>query len=99
MIDIIALIYLCRKIGKLAQRKGLKPGQWKFITVITWIVFEIAGVIICFMLFGFNKDNILGFMAFAVVCAFGGYLIVKANLDKRPDPVDEDDINNLGVDN
>ena len=96
MLEIIALIFLCKKIGNTAKQKGLKPGLWKLITVVTWLGFEMAGAILGIFLFGFNKNNLWGLMAFAIICAFGGYLLVKAGLDKRPDQFNEDDINNLG---
>jgi len=96
MLEIIVLIFLCRKIGNTAQRKGLKPGQWKLFTVLTWLGFEFLGAVVGIILFGYNQKDLLGVMAFALVCAFGGYLLIKAILDKKPDPVDEDEINNLG---
>lgn len=95
MIEIIVLIFLCRKIGNKAQRKGLKPGQWKFITIMTWIGFEIAGIVIGMILFGFDKNDLVGLMAFAVACAFGGYLLVNAAIDKKPD-LNDTDIDNIG---
>ncbi len=96
MLEIIALIFLCRRIGNKAIQKGLKPGQWKFLTVVTWIVFEMVGVFIAIILFGFDRSNLIGLMAFSVACAFGGYLIIQAILDKKPDQILEDDINNIG---
>jgi uncharacterized membrane protein YfcA len=96
MLEIIALIFLCRKIGNTAERKGLKPGQWKLFTVLAWIAAEFIGVIIGIMLFGFDRNDLLGLMLFAVACAFGGYLLVKTILDKQPDKFDENDINNIG---
>lgn len=97
MLEIIALIFLCRKIGVIAERKGLPPGQWKLFTVLAWIGCEFIGVMIGIILFGFDKNNLFGLMAFALVCAFGGYLIIKAVLDKKPDAIDEDNINNIGT--
>jgi hypothetical protein len=38
MLEIIALVFLTRKIGDLAERKGLKKGWWKFYTVIAGLV-------------------------------------------------------------
>ncbi|HPH85245.1 MAG TPA: hypothetical protein PLC48_07275 [Ferruginibacter sp.] len=96
MLEIIALIFLCRKIGNTAERKGLKPGQWKLFTVLAWIAAEFIGVVLGIMLFGFDRNNLFGLMLFAVACAFGGYLLVKMILDKQPDKFDENDINNIG---
>jgi len=97
MIEILVLIFLCRKIGNKALRKGLKPGQWKLITVLTWLCFEFIGFTIGMVLFGFDKSDLLGLMAFGVACAFGGYLLVDAVLSKKPDLIDDNDINNLGA--
>lgn len=94
MLEIIALIFLCKKNGDLAFRKGLKPGTWKLYTVLAWIVAEIVGVIIGMMIFG--QENLIGLMLLGLACAFGGYLLVRAILEKKPDPIEED-INSIGV--
>lgn len=83
MLEIILLIFLTKNIGALAERKGLPARKWKWITVGAWLGFEFIGVIIGILMFG--QDNLAGLMLFAIVCAFGGYLAVKYNLDKRPD--------------
>ena len=95
MIEIIALIFLCRKIGELAIKKGLKAGTWKAYTVLAWIVAEMIGVVLGMLAFG--NGNLLGIALIGIVSAFGGYLFVKAILDKKPDSFDED-INKIGVD-
>ena len=96
MLEIIALIFLCRKIGRIAEQKGLSPGRWKLLTIAAWIGFESAGLIAGIMLFGFDKNNLLGLLAFALMCAFGGYLFIKAILDKKPEKI-EDEINKIGT--
>jgi hypothetical protein len=95
MLEIIALIFLTRQIGALALRKGLKPGQWKVYLVLAWFGAEILGFFIGIQLFG--GYNIWGLMLFAFACAFGGYLLVHATLNKKPDSFD-DDIRNIGSD-
>jgi hypothetical protein len=95
MIDLIILFFLCRNIGNLAISKGLKPFQWKMITVFAWLFFEIVGLTFGIMIFGFSKDNMFGLLLFAVACAFGGYLLVKYILENKPDP---EDIDNIGSD-
>ncbi len=94
MIEILALVFLCRKNGNLAAQKGLPPGKWKWYTVLGWITAEIAGFIIGVLLFG--NENIYGLMAIGLISAFGGYLIVKSILEKKPDTFDED-INKIGI--
>ena len=96
MVELIALFFLCRHIGSLAERKGLPRGQWMLFNVLAWIACEFTGAVIWMMLFGFNKNDLLGIMGFSLACAFGGYLIIKAILDKKPDAMDEDNINNIG---
>jgi hypothetical protein len=93
MLEIIALIYLCKKTGETAARKGLPPGRWKFYVVIAWFLAEILGFFLGGMLFG--SGNLFGLFLFALACAVGGYLVVKAILDKIPDEMD-DEINRLG---
>ncbi len=96
MIEIILLFILTKQMGALAVKKGLPRGRWKFITVIAWLVFEMIGIILGIIFFG--QGNLIGLMAFGLVCAFGGYLTVKYNLEKRPDEKINDDINRIGTD-
>lgn len=93
MLEIIALIFLTRKIGEIAYRKGVPAGRWKLYTVLAWFGFEIAGFALGAILFG--TENIIGLALFAMACAFGGYLVIKAQVDKLPDNL-EDDINSIG---
>ncbi len=84
MLEIIALIFLTKKIGQIAVSKGLKPGSWKLYTILAWIAFEFTGLIAGIMLFGYDRNNLFGILGFGLVCAFGGYLLVKSILEKRP---------------
>jgi hypothetical protein len=94
MLEIIALVFLTKNIGSLAQRKGLKPGTWKLYTVLCWFGAEILGALIGILVFG--SENIVGAVLLGLACAVGSYFVLKANLDKRPDAMD-DDINRIGV--
>ena len=108
MIDIFALIFLCRKNGNLALQKGLSAGTWKLYTILGWFGAEIIGLFFGMKLFGnftaadltnmsaFENSNIYGLMAIGLISAFGGYLFVKATLEKKPDSFDED-INKISV--
>jgi hypothetical protein len=93
MIEIIALIFLTRHIGPIAIRKGQSPGRWKLYTVLGWFTAEVVGLALAFAAFG--KDDLLGIGLLGLASAFGGYLIVKAQLDKFPDYL-EDDIDSIG---
>lgn len=97
MLEIIALIFLCKMNGALALKKGLKPGSWKLYTIFAWIVAEITGMALGISFFDFSKKDIYSLMAIGFVSAFGGYLFVRAILEKKPDVIEED-INRIGVD-
>lgn len=93
MLEIIALIFLARKIGDLAYEKGQPTGKWKLFLVLAWIGFEVLGAMVGIMLFG--SDNLIGLAMFAIACAFGGYLLVRSILMKMPDNFDSE-IDNIG---
>ncbi len=95
MIEIIALIFLCRHMGNLALSKGERPLKWKGITILCWFTAEILGLVLGAMFFG--TGNLIGLMLIGLMSAVGGYLIAKAQLEKLPD-VYEDDIDQLGED-
>jgi hypothetical protein len=83
MIEIILLYFLCKHIGMMAQQKGLNPTAWKIYTILCWVGAEFLGFIIGMSLFGFNKNNLVGLMGFALVCAFGGYLFIRKIIENK----------------
>lgn len=93
MIDIIVLIFLTRYIGNIAKRKGQPQGRWKLYTILGWFTAEVVGLGLAVAAFG--KDDLLGLEMLGLASAFGGYLIVKAQLDKFPDDL-QDDVDNIG---
>ena len=94
MLEIIALIFLTKEIGKLAAQKGLKPITWKIYTIIAWLVSEIIGVVVGVMIFGVN--NIVSVILVGITFAITSFFIIKAQLNKLPDQTFDDDINNVG---
>ncbi len=94
MLEIIALIFLTREIGKLAHDKGLKPVTWKIYTVCSWIITEFLGIVVGVMIFG--KYNLVSIMLVGLTFAITSYFIIKAQLNKLPDQGFDDDINNIG---
>ena len=76
-------------------QKGLKVIPWKLYTAFAWIVAELTGCILAMLLFG--NTNYVAIFSIGIMSAFGGYLIVRAILEKKPDHIDED-INRIGVD-
>ncbi len=93
MLEIIALIFLTRNIGNLAERKGLKQGTWKLYTVLAWFGSEIAGILIGMALLG--SENIVVAVLVGIACAVTSYFIIKSNLEKKPDYFEEE-INEIG---
>jgi hypothetical protein len=94
MLEIIALIFLTKEIGRIAHDKGLKPVTWKIYTVVSWIVSEIVGVIIGVMIFG--RDNLFSIVMVGIAFAITSYFIIKAQLNKLPNQSFDDDINRIG---
>jgi len=94
MLEIIALIFLTKEIGKIAAQKGLKPITWKIYTIIAWVVSEIIGVVVGVMIFGVN--NVVSVILVGITFAITSFFIIKAQLYKLPDQTFDDDINNLG---
>jgi hypothetical protein len=46
MLEILFLIFLAKKIGKIVEEKGRKPGRYKAMLVAFWFGGEIIGFII-----------------------------------------------------
>ena len=65
-------------------------------TVLGWFAAEITGFIIGALVFG--TSNLIGLALLALISAVGGYLLVKAQLDKLPDEM-EDEIERIGEKN
>ena len=94
MLEIIALIFLTKEIGKIAAKKGLKPVTWKIYLVIGWLFSETIGLVFGIMIFGMN--NIISVVLVGITFAITCYFIIKAQLNKLPDQSFDDDINNIG---
>ena len=94
MLEIIALIFLTKEIGRIAERKGLKPSKWKIYLVVGWLFSEIVGLLVGAMIF--SSDNIISIMLIGITFAITSYFIIKGQLNKLPDQTFDDDINNFG---
>jgi len=96
MLEIIALIYISKEMGKLALQKGLKPRTWKLYAIAGWFAAEIFGFAVG--LFLLNSRDFIALSLLGCIFAVGGFLIVRAALQNKPDEAPEDDINRIGVD-
>lgn len=106
LIEIIALIFLCKKNGQIALQKGLKPGVWKLYTILAWVAAEFLGCIIGIMMFvkmpitdakQIPQSDLVAISMIALFAAFGGYLLIRYILENKPGDIN-DDIKQIGID-
>jgi hypothetical protein len=87
--DIILLIFACFWISRRAKENGLNPTSWVLRLIGIYIVFEITGVLISFSITGGNtsgsytQSQMVMAGLFGFVCAVGGFLLIRYNLDKK----------------
>lgn len=94
MLEIIALIFLTREIGRLAAKKGLRSSTWKIYLVAGWILSEIIGFVVGLAFFGLN--NLFSVMMVGFAFAFGSYFFLHNKLEKYPDYDVEDEFEHFG---
>ena len=94
MLEIILLFFLTKKIGILAEAKGLSAKRWKLYLILAWIGAELIGAFIAVLIFG--PDDLFSCFLVAIGCAGTSYMAIKNYLSKLPDVINEDDVNNLG---
>jgi len=74
MLEVFAIISLCRLNRRNALARGKRPGGFIALTIILWIVFEFIGAILGILIFG--RDNSYASVLFvALPCAALGGLI------------------------
>jgi hypothetical protein len=83
VIDLIVIIFLVRRNSNLAIKKGANPLKWKIVAVVTWLAGRAIGFLLGALLFG--SSNNVGIYWISLLCAVGGYMIVKAALKKKTD--------------
>jgi hypothetical protein len=81
MLDIIILIFLCIRIRNIVGPKGYSKANWTLRTIAIWILFEMIGMTISFLL---QKDIMIVILS-GLLCAIGGYLIIQHQALKLPD--------------
>ena len=96
MPEIIILFFVCRSIGKLALRKGQKPLKWQLLTIVSFFIFEMIGMNLSLAWLGNPEVKNIeqsmaliqrnpGIILFNWFLAFGGYLLVRFILERKPD--------------
>lgn len=70
MIEIIVLIFLCKKNVANAAKKGGKPGGFIALTIVLWVAMEILGVFV-----GSTSDSLGSYFLIVYgMAAMGGFL-------------------------
>jgi hypothetical protein len=98
MLEIFLLIFLSKKIGKMAGDKGHSVGTYKALTFVCWFLGELAGAILGLAIFG--SDN-YAFYIVGLAGAASGYGLIYFIANGLPDktnqdsPVQESSIENI----
>lgn len=74
MLEVFAVIALCKLNRKNAIARGRRPGGFIALTIILWLVFEFIGAILGIIIFGRNNSTVT-VMFVALPCAALGGLI------------------------
>ncbi len=78
MIEIIAIIWLARRIKEMVKAKGLKPAKYIWSLIILWISFEVFFVIIGLSML----NNELAAFGLGLIGAAIGGTIAYQNADR-----------------
>lgn len=82
MIEIILVIFLCRRIKSIVVAKGYQPGIWQLWVVLGWFGAEILGALISVFLFGAS----LWVAALSgLLCAIGCAIAIQRKAQSLPD--------------
>lgn len=81
MLEIILVIYLCRRIKGIVEPKGYKPGIWQLYVVLAWFGLEIGGAFIS-TLWG---SSIAVAVLSGILCAIGGSIALQRRAKMLPD--------------
>ena len=83
MIEIVVLYFLVRKLGKVAEQKGLSPFKWKINGILAWVGGEFFGFVLILELTK-TQDIILSLL-FAIGCGYLCFLLLRQYLQSMPD--------------
>lgn len=84
MLEIIAIVLLCRKCMRTARAKGRSGGLFAFLAAVLWVGMEFLGVLAgAFMTGDLVSSYVFGLIG-AVIGALVAWLIVKNLADRTP---------------
>jgi hypothetical protein len=76
MLEILAIIALCKKLAAIAKEKGRSQG-WAALGALFWFMGEVVGFVVGEIM-GLGLGGYLVAIAFACIGAFVAHTIVKA---------------------
>jgi hypothetical protein len=93
MLEILLLIYLCRRAKNILINKGQKVGLWQLWIVLLWFGLEVGGMLIFLVL---GSDLMISMLS-GVLCAIGGSIALQRYIQSLPDINSTDQwLENLG---
>ena len=89
MIEILALVFLGKKIAELAEEKGESPKKWRGIMIGSWFGAEILGFVIFAFTVGINDNTIFPAAMVGLACGLVSYFVVRNMLSAKPNTIKE----------
>ncbi|MGG6230425.1 hypothetical protein [Tenacibaculum sp. SDUM215027] len=89
MLEILAIVFLGKKITELAEEKGESPKKWRGIMIGSWFVAEILGIVIFASTAGISDDTIFPAAITGIACGLASYFVVRSILAAKPDTLKE----------
>lgn len=84
MLEILAIVFLGKKIAELAEEKGESPKKWRGIMIGSWFGAEILGIVIFASTVGIGDDTIFPAAIAGLACGLASYFIVRSMLSSKP---------------
>lgn len=84
MLEILAIIYLCKKNGSIAEKKGHPSGRYKALSALLWLGGEIGGGIFAIFLSSGSEDASGLVYLFALIGALVGAGLSRLMVNRLP---------------
>ncbi|MFT7898450.1 hypothetical protein VBY74_00585 [Tenacibaculum ascidiaceicola] len=89
MLEILAIVFLGKKIAELAEEKGKSPKKWRGIMIGSWFGAEILGLVIFASTVGISDDTIFPLAITGIACGLASYFVVRSILASRSNALKE----------
>ncbi|UII29280.1 hypothetical protein LVD15_12880 [Fulvivirga maritima] len=81
MLEIFAIIFICRKNSEIVKNKGLKPTKYIIFTVVLWILFEVLGMFLGMIVV---QNSAAGYIFALLGAALGGFIAYQIAKNAAP---------------